>query len=433
MSDLDGEEHAPAGRGAREQHRLLLLDLLRRRGGFSLREIGRLTGLSRATVSSLVAELRAQEALAGVEPDRPVTGSSAGRPPVRVALRPTLAAVVGLEFGAGYVRVAGADLGLEELFDLRRELPDTKDPSEALELAATMVDEALERAGLERRRILGVGAALPAPVDRARDELHATSFLPIGWGSQGFHPAREMRSRLGLPVEIDNDANLGALGEAVSGAARGCSNVLYVKVGAGVGSGLMLDGEIYRGWRGAAGELAHMVLDERGAVCYCGNRGCLWTIVGAQNIIELLRHAIPPRELAAQIAAAQGQGDYERLLATVIRLAADEEEVPFRRVLYEVGLDLGLAIGNLCNVLNPQRIVVGGMLSTAGDMVLGPLRASLERHTSSISGGPVEVVPSSLRENAEMQGALALILRSDNPEVSGRLASLTHSLSIVSD
>src|ERR1700730_5711935 len=148
MSEQNGEEQTPSGRGAREQHRLLLLDLLRRRGDFSLREIGSQTGLSRATVSSLVAELRAQEVLVSVEPARSGEGSSAGRPPVRVALRPTLAAVIGLEFGAGYVRVAGADLALEKLFDLRRELPDTEDPSDALELAARTVDEALDGAGV---------------------------------------------------------------------------------------------------------------------------------------------------------------------------------------------------------------------------------------------------------------------------------------------
>jgi predicted NBD/HSP70 family sugar kinase len=202
-----------------------------------------------------------------------------------------------------------------------------------------------------------------------------------------------MSEELGLPVRVENDANLGALAEIVWGAGRGCSELVYVKVASGVGAGLILNGRLYEGHAGTAGEIGHVTVDETGQVCRCGNRGCLEVYAGAEAVLEPLRRRY-------------GQGI---TLRQVIALA-QAGDLGCRRVIADAGRSLGLAIAGTCNLLAPERVIVGGELAAAGPLLLDPLRQVVGRSAiASLRATPV--LAGVLGERAEVLGAVALVLR----------------------
>ncbi len=196
-----------------------------------------------------------------------------------------------------------------------------------------------------------------------------------------------------MPVYVDNDANLGALGEQVWGAGHGARDLAYIKVASGVGAGLVINGQIYRGPGGTAGEIGHITLDESGPVCRCGNRGCLETFTAARYVLPLL-HSSHGTDLT---------------MARVVRLAA-EGDPGCRRVVADIGRYIGSGVASLCNLLNPSRVVLGGDLAEAGDLVLGPVRDSVARYAIPSAARRLKVLPGELDSRAEVLGALALVL-----------------------
>ncbi len=373
----------------RERNRARVMSVMRERGRLSQAEIARATGLSRTTVHSLVGELRA-EGLIG-EMDGAPDDHSAGRPGVRLVLRDAARAALGIDFGHSHVQVAVADLARNVLAERRSELDVNHHAIEALDTAALLARESLAEAGVEQPAIVGVGIGIPGPVDRDRGTAGSATILP-GW--VGLRIAQAMEERLSVPVEIENDANLGALAELTWGAGRGCSNFAYIKAATGIGAGLVIDGRLLHGVSGTAGEIGHTTLDEAGALCYCGNRGCLETVASGPAIIKLV---------------ANGSGE-EPSLSEVIQRAM-EGDLRCRRAISDAGREMGVAVAGLCNLINPERVIVGGLLSRAGELLLGPLRASLERHAVQAAAEKVEVVEAEFVERAELLGAVALALR----------------------
>lgn len=379
----------------RERNRQRVLGALREQGRTSQADIARSTGLSRTTVSKVVAELKGT-GLVDVLAERPsdLRATRGGRPSVHLALRDSSSAVVGIDFGHSHVQVAVGDMAHNVLAERLCDLDVNHRASEALDTSARMVGDVLAEAGVRRDHVIGVGIGIPGPVDRARGTVGSATILP-GW--IGLRIAAELEARLSLPVEIENDANLGALAELTWGSGRDCSNFTYIKAATGIGAGIVIDGKLLRGASGTAGEIGHTTLDGRGALCYCGNRGCLETMASGPAIISLV-----------------GDRDGAPLtLGGVIALAA-EGDVRCRRALSDAGREIGIAIAGLCNLINPERVVIGGLLSRAGDLVLDPIRGSIRRYAIQAAAGRVEVVPAVFVERAELLGSLALALRSSN-------------------
>lgn len=375
----------------RAHNRRRVVDQLRHHGVLSQAEIRRLTGLSRTTVSNVVAELRRAALVVDTEAGRPGTGSTNGRPPVFLALDDSAGAAVGIDFGKSHVRVAVANLAHAVLAECHREMKVDRDAAASMDVAAHLVTEALDQARIPRSRVVGVGMGLPGPVDRRKGMVGSASILP-GWF--GVRAAQEMGARLELPVELDNDANLGALAETVWGAGAGSDHVAYIKASTGIGCGLVIDGKPYRGFTGTAGEIGHMVVDESGLICYCGNRGCLETLVGGPAVTELLRRSHEEPLRLSEVIQRAGEGD-----------------LGCQRALADVGQQIGIAVANLCNLLNPERVVIGGALSLAGDLVLQPVRDAVRRHTIQASAQAVQIVAGVLGDRAEVLGAVAQVLR----------------------
>ncbi len=229
-------------------------------------------------------------------------------------------------------------------------------------------------------------AGLPGPVD-CDGRLRSSTIAP-SWA--GLDIAAAIATRLAIDpglVQVENDAHLGALGEQRAGAGRGCADFVYVKASHGLGAGLILGGELYRGASGLTGEIGHAVVDPDGALCRCGSRGCLETVVSVDRVRAQVRYV-----LGAEHADP---------------LAAAGEHPAARRIVLDAGRSLGRALADVCNTLNPQRIVVGGELATAGQALVDGVAESIQRYAQpAVADTPVAL--SELGEHAQSIGATSL-------------------------
>jgi predicted NBD/HSP70 family sugar kinase len=262
-------------------------------------------------------------------------------------------------------------------------------PEEALDAAAELAAEVLAEAGIARSRVIGTGMALSAPIDRHKGVVGST-VLP-SWA--GIQAGEELSRRLEVPVELDNDANLGALAEVSFGAGRGLADIVYVMMSSGLGAGLVLGGRLYHGASGIAGELGHIQAQPEGAMCRCGSRGCLETVASTGALLSLLRPT---------------HGS-DLTLHGLLDLVA-EGDLAALRVVNDAGRAVGRAVADLCNYLNPAAIVVGGDLSPAGDPLLDGVREEIDRYALRGAAQAVEVRAGVLGERAEVLGALAVVI-----------------------
>jgi predicted NBD/HSP70 family sugar kinase len=375
----------------RVANRERVLSILRLHGTLTQAEVARETGLSAATVSTLVRELTDEGRLV-------VLADGAGRRGRVLGLARENGLVVGVGIGHTHVRVAVADMTHRVLGERILDLDVDSSVDAVIVASLSLGDDLLAEHGAGHDGVLGVGVAVPGPIDDRTRSVGSPAILP-GW--VGIDVQSQFETAWGVPAMVENDANLGALGETMWGAARGRRHAIYLKVASGVGAGLVLDGRLFRGAHGTAGEIGHVTMDESGSVCRCGNRGCLETIAGSGHLLRLL-------------APTQGDLDVDAMVSR-----ARAGDAGCMRVLGDAGHAIGLAVGQLCNVLNPEMVVVGGQLAEAGEILLGPVRKAVERMGTPSTVGQVEVVPSILGRRAEVLGAVALVLASALPSKVG--------------
>jgi predicted NBD/HSP70 family sugar kinase len=369
----------------RRANQLRVLRAVRTAGALTQAEIARGTGLSAATVSNIVRELRE----AGTVVVSPTF--SGGRRAQRVELARHAGVAVGVDFGVSHLRVALSDLGDRIVAEETIAYDVAASAERGMRRAVWLVETLLAQARVDRSEVIGVGVGVPGPVDAATGEID-TATIMTGWA--GVRPAEELRGRLGMPVHVDNDANLGALGEMVGGAGRGCGHLVYLKLSNGVGAGIVADGRLYRGAGGIAGEIGHITVDARGPVCRCGNRGCLETLVGGPYLLQMLPRPVgrdePPPTLLSVIASA---------------MAGDPG---CRRILSDAGRALGSGVAILANLFNPRLVILGGELAQAGDLLVQSIRQTAELGAIPGAVRGLQVVRGKLDERAQIVGALTL-------------------------
>ncbi|WP_430296299.1 ROK family transcriptional regulator [Sinomonas sp. B1-1] len=348
-------------------------------------ELSRQTGLSTATVSNIVKVLHD----AGVVATEPTTSS--GRRALSVRLNSNSAVAVGIDFGRRHLRVVLANLAYEVLAEQNITLPLGHEADVSISAAVDLLDSLLEDAGVRRADVVGVGAGIPGPIDHRTGTVAQGAILPE-W--VGFHLLAHLEERLGLPVFVDNDANLGALSEVTWGPHSGVENLVFVKIGSGIGAGLILNGLLFYGQVGVTGEIGHATIVEHGAVCRCGNRGCLETVASTTTMSELLSRGQPEPLTPDEI---------------VRRALAGHPAV--LRVIDDAGLAVGRALGNVANLINPEVIVIGGPLADLGEILLEPTRRGLLRHAVPLIGETTTVTMSALGARAEVLGAAALVFQ----------------------
>jgi N-acetylglucosamine repressor len=304
---------------------------------------------------------------------------------------------VGIHFGVRATTVGVAD-GTGTIAVVRKQPSLVGSPARSLAAARVLVADSLVEAGVSRARVKVVGATVPGLVDQ---ETGVCVLAPnLGW--HDFPLRAALSDELQVPVVINNVAQAAAVAEGRVGAARRVRSYVWVHVGSGVGSGIVLDGKLFFGRRGFSGEIGHCPVVYPGSPCGCGRLGCLETVASAKAIVRAAEAAISAGEptVLAELPPP--------LSSTAVAAAAREGDPVARRILGEASEYLGRGISYLLNVLNPEMVVLGGAVAQAGETLVGPVRASVARH-SLLSAG-VAIVPSTLGNRAELTGAIFMAI-----------------------
>jgi glucokinase-like ROK family protein len=398
----DAKPAAARGNGARRPaaasrspHVDSNLRLIWKEQRISRAEISRRTGLSRSTVSDTVDALFPTGLIAEVG----VGPSNGGRPPVVLEFQDDAYAILGVDLGAGHVTVVLTDLRGKVLAWEHRTHAVRTDPRGARALVVELCDACLAKRPAGRQRLVGIGLAVPSPVDPRHPDGLSEVVLPAWRGSLGLEVLTE---RYRVPVKVDNDANLAALGEHWWGAGRGIDDFAYIKVATGVGLGHVIAGQIYRGATGVAGEIGHLAIDPNGLPCICGLRGCLATLVGSQALVERGKALLAEHPESVLTGRSLTLVSIEDAALAGDRLAL--------ALVHEAAEHLGVAVAGLLNLMNPKMVVLGGGLARLGDVLLEPLRETIRHRTLISSLVACEIRTSELGGQATAVGAATLVL-----------------------
>jgi predicted NBD/HSP70 family sugar kinase len=361
-----------------------LLRLLRTGAASSRSELVALTGASRSTVSLRIEQL----VQAGYVVEAGLAGSSGGRPPRLLTFRADRGHVVGVDLGVTSVDVVVADLAGVFVGTATADLRIADGPDAVLGLVRTLLLQVLEKAGLRADTIRAIGIGLPGPVEHATGRPVHPPLMP-GWHD---YPVPAFFADLDCPVLVDNDVNVMAAGELAERASY--ENFLVVKIGTGIGCGIVLDGRVYRGSAGSAGDIGHVyVPDERRAMCSCGNENCLEALAGGA---ALARDAA---ELGLDVRDARG----------VVELATHGNPEALMLVR-SAGRRVGEVLAGLVNFFNPHRIVIAGGVAHAGNPLLAGIREVVYRRSLPLAARTLDISLSTLGDRAGQVGAARMAI-----------------------
>ena len=397
MSELDAR--TGDGEFVRELNRFHVLDRIRRFEPISRTEIVEQSGLSRGTVSAIVADLVEEELVREAAADARETASR-GRPRILLRMNPNAAFVVGVKISMHQLSITVTNLRADSLAALILPIRSKRLGAEAV--AAVLEDgvrAAVAKAGLQLSDIRGVGVGLPGFIDAGAGIAHWSPIL----GAEQVPFARMMQQRLGPPVVIQNDANLVAMAERWFGHGQDVDDFVVVTLEAGVGMGLYLGGELRPGVHGLGSEFGHTkVTVGEGQTCRCGQSGCLEAYVGVHAILrEAARHIELPAE--------PDELEIDRQMHKVAELAR-AGSAGLRGVFDEAGAVLGLGIANLINLLDPAKVIIAGAAIQAFDLYAPALHAAVERHVHRGLRGRCELILREWGDDVWARGAASLVL-----------------------
>ncbi len=314
--------------------------------------------------------------------------------------------LLGVDIGGYGLQVALASTTGELLRTVQRPIDAGMQAPQIVLAALEMARELLEQAGVRREQLVRVGIGFGGPVDVERGVTIVSHRFP-GWER---YPLRQVfEEAFDVTTLVDNDARVTALGEALYGAGRGMDDLFYIHLSSGVGGGMVLGGQLYRGVTTTAGEIGHTLVVEGGPPCSCGQRGHLEALVSAPALIARARELAGETSLLAE----RGRDDPQGLRFHHVVEAAQEGDPACRQVLREAAHYLAVAVANLTNLLNPEMVVLGGVVARlAGEALLAPLREEVRALSMPVPGQAVRVVLGELGETSVVVGAAALALRS---------------------
>ncbi|AQZ65409.1 Crp/Fnr family transcriptional regulator [[Actinomadura] parvosata subsp. kistnae] len=377
----------------RRGHEELVLGLLRKHGPLSRGELGKRCGLSRTTLYDILAELVAGGAVVTATSQEAPRGR--GRPAETLTLNPDAGQAIGIDFARRALHVAAVNLA-HEVVGSASEPHDADLPWEQrVELAVRLVGS-LTGTGTGALRLgaldaIGVGVVGVVGSQHAGEEDRPAE---EGGAQPGPHPVQVLlRERFGVPVLLDNNTRLAALGESIWGAAAGGQDVLYLRLSHGVGGGLVVGGSLHRGAYGLSGEFGHITVEPGGARCDCGGTGCLETVASIRAVLDAFR-------------AAGGRAADVPELVKAVR-AGDQAALT---LLGGVGARIGEVLAALCNAIGPSVIVIGGELAETGEALLAPVERALHDHVMPVSRHRVSLRRATLGEVAGALGGIALVL-----------------------
>lgn len=377
-----------------------VLDLIRfTPGGISRAELAQHMDLSRAAMTTIVNDLLES----GVIRESESRNGHNGRPPIILEINPARGFVAGIDMGASHLTVILADFSAQVIDEIEVPFNIASSPETCLGQASDLLLDILKKHELTASSLSAIGLGVPGPIDSEAGMVFAPPIMP-GW--DGYPIQANLEEKWNLPVSLNNDAELGAIGEWAYGAGRGENFLAYIKVGTGIGAGILLNGQIYRGATGSAGEIGHLTIEENGPRCECGNAGCLEALAGGRAIARQAKEAIRKgkRTLLASL------GPIEEITARDVASAARRGDLVAQEIISRAGSYLGIAIAGLVNLFNPRMIVVGGGVAQVGDLLLQPIRDTVARRSIQASARTVKINTAVLRRHSSAMGAVVQAL-----------------------
>jgi len=377
-----------------------VLDVVRHGAATTRPEIIRLTGLGRSVIVQRVQELIDRGLILEVG----LASSSGGRAPRSLQFNARAGHILVADLGATSIGVAIADLA-GTLIDQAEEPADIKDgPDEVLGRVTELFDELLSRGAIAGRELWGIGIGLPGPVEYAAARPVSPPIMP-GWDN--YSVRERFADPYRAPVWVDNDANLMALGEYRAGVAQGHDTSIFVKVGTGIGAGIIIDGKLHRGAQGSAGDVGHIqVTDDPEVICRCGNVGCLEALAGGAALArDGIRAARDGRSVElARLLAERGSID-----AVAVGLASAHGDAVSRDLVTTAGRRIGRTVATLVNALNPSVVVIGGGVAGLGDPLLAAVRETVYARSAPLATRELRIARSSLDNQAGRIGAASIV------------------------
>ncbi len=383
----------------KEINRNLVLNFIKSRGPIPRTEIARLSGLSPATVSGIIADFVAS----GLVHEMGEGESTGGRRPVLLRLNHGAGFVVGVKLMEHAVTSALTDLDANVLHYRVTPLPAADSGQVGPEIILPVIIQAIEstiaESGVERQRVWGIGVGMAGVVDGEAGVCRYSPFF--GW--RDVEIARPIADHFGLPVYLENDVNTLTIAEQWFGYGHGVDHFVVVTVGRGIGAGIVTNGQFYRGALGGAGELGHITLTVDGPPCDCGKRGCLEALASDPAVVRQAKAAIALGERTALAGV-------ESLTLEAIVATAEAGDALARRLLADSGRWLGVGIATLVNILNPQLVIVGGEGVRAGEWRFGPMREAIRRHAFNGLADELEIVIEPSGDETWARGAACVVL-----------------------
>jgi glucokinase-like ROK family protein len=390
----------------RERNLSIVLRYIWEAGGPITRaRLTEISGLNKSTIGALLAQLQAW----GFVHELGTQNVGPGRPGVLIDINPNTGRIIGAEIGVDFISVVLADLRANVVW--RRQV-DTNGALKAgqpqmMAQAERLVREAIEQAQADGLRVLGIGLGVPGLIDHMTGTL---LFAPnLGWRDV---PLRDMwQTTFQVPVIVENEAKAAALGEKMLGVARDCDNFLYLSAGVGLGGGFVIDGKLYGGAGGFAGEIGHMTLVPDGPQCNCGNRGCWETLIGPRAILDRVRQAATLGHTPILMALPEINGEASMIRMPHVLQAAALNEPAVLNAFNEVGRYLGIGVASLINAFNPSVVALGGVLSLAGPYILQYAQQEVNVRALTAARESVTICLSAFKFDACVMGGISLIVR----------------------
>ncbi len=379
-----GKSKGTGLRSMREANRSLVLNYIRSKKTLLRSELAPVTGLSRTTIGTIVDELLRMGLI-----QQEVDQEGEDRRTSKLFFNAAAGTVLGGTLGRNHVTLLLADLSGTPLAYQTQPLSTEEGPEKGLRALEKKIKDFVSQADAWKD-LVGIGLGIVGPLDPS---LQKTTVPTPFEGWAGVTIQNTLQETLGVPVYLDNDGNMGALGESRYGFGQDVRTMIYIKVGSGIAGGLILNQQLYRGEHGMAGEIGHMPVDLHGTLCHCGQYGCLETVAGKSGILMEVRRLKPSIMTMTQVIAAAKEGDPACIHA-----------------LERAGTYLGFALASLINCLNPALIVLDGSTMQAGEWILGSLRATLQAHCLPAAFASTRLVIAEQNGLAMARGGVATVL-----------------------
>ena len=375
-----------------------ILAVLKELGTLSLTQIAKATHFSLPMISDLTRELQEENFVSPVSPAK----AKVGRPPNSITLNPDAGYIIGVDIGHVNSELVITNILQEIILDKSFPTIAIDDSTVLIKNLKKQVRQIKKESGIDDDKFLGIGLAIPGLVNSSTGQ----SYSYLNFADENTRTVLE--NNFELPVHIENDVKAMALGEIGFGQAKNLKNVACINLGWGIGMGLILNGEVYYGKSGFAGEFGHINVVENGALCVCGRRGCLETVASGRAIGEMARKRVGNGAKSQLAAALNSPEDIDEEIVVQYARKGDQFCI---ELLQEAGQYIGKSMGEIINLFNPELIILGGRGSEAGEFILHPIRTAALRYSLVELGLDASIVCSDLGAKSGCLGATMLITR----------------------